>query len=76
MDDDKEKRFVLIVNRSELNAILKALKSRKRWMETSLEKKNTDNPHIEGIKESIEFNGMLTRKLLYQKTHSRLSDYK
>jgi hypothetical protein len=59
-----EEAFLVTVDRRELNAIIKALKHRRRVLETTLERKNDKNPHIEGILISIDFLNELIGKLI------------
>jgi hypothetical protein len=59
-----EEEFDITVDRRELNAIIKALKHRRRVLETTLERKNDNNPHIEGILISIDFLNELIGKLI------------
>jgi hypothetical protein len=61
---DEEEAFDITVDRRELNAIIKALKHRRRVLETTLERKNDNNPHIEGILISIDFLNELIGKLI------------
>jgi hypothetical protein len=59
-----EEEFDITVDRRELNAIIKALKHRRRVLETTLERKNDNNPHIEGILISIDFINTLIGRLI------------
>jgi hypothetical protein len=60
----EEEAFIVTVDRRELNAIIKALKHRRRVLEDTLARKNDNNPHIEGILISIDFINELLGKLI------------
>jgi hypothetical protein len=65
----EEEMFPITVDKRELNAIIKALKHRRRILIDTLARKNDNNPHIDGILISIDFiNTLIGRLILIRQT--------